>query len=166
MSLQMEKVPVLWKTSCLILVPKLGQPVELNDYKQVALTSHIIKPLERLLVRRMRLQVAEDLDPLQFAYQKHIGLEDAIIYMLHQAYAYLDVSGLYVRIMLFHFSSAFHTAIQPPILKDKLLGMGVAPSLTSWIIDYLTARPQYVRMGRCVSGTLECSIGAPQGTVF
>jgi len=67
--------------------------------------------------------------------------------------------------MFFDFSSAFNT-IRPPILKDKLLGMGVAPSLTSWIIDYLTARPQYVRMGRCVSGTLECSIGAPQGTVL
>jgi len=44
--------------------------------------------------------------------------------------------------------------------------MGVASSLTSWIIDFLTARPQYVRMGRCVSGTLECGIWAPQGTVL
>ena len=39
-------------------------------------------------------------------------------------------------------------------------------SLTLWIIDYLTARPQSVRMERCVSGTLECSTGAPQGTVL
>jgi len=66
--------------------------------------------------------------------------------------------------MLFDFSGAFNT-IQPPLLKDKLLGMGVAPSLTSWIIDHLTARPQYVRMGRCV-GTLQCSTGASQGTVL
>ena len=44
--------------------------------------------------------------------------------------------------------------------------MAVAPSLTSWIIDYLTARPQYVRIGRCVSGTLECSTGTLQGTVL
>ena len=72
MSLQMEKVPVLWKTSCLIPVPKLGQPLELNDYRPVTLTSHIMKTLERLLVCCMRLQVAEDLDPLQVAYQKHI----------------------------------------------------------------------------------------------
>jgi len=83
MSLQMEKVPVLRKTSCLIPVPKLGQSVELNDYRPVGLTSHIMKTLERLLVCRMRLQHAEDLDPLQFAYQKHIGVEDAILYMLH-----------------------------------------------------------------------------------
>ena len=90
----------------------------------VALTSHIVKTLERLLVCRMRLQVA---------YQKHIGVEDAILYMLHWVYAYLDVPGSYVRIMFFDVSSAFNT-IWPPILKDKIPGMGVAPSLTSWII--------------------------------
>ena len=110
----MESVPVLWKTSCLILVPKLGQLVELNDYRQVALTSHIMKTFERLLVCRMRLQVAGDLDPLQFAYQKEIGVEDAILYMLHRAYAYLDVPASYVRIMFFDFSSAFST-IRAPI---------------------------------------------------
>ena len=98
-----------------------------------------MKTLERLLVRHMRLQVAEDLDTLQFAYQKHIGVEDTILYMLHRAYAYLDVPGLYVRVIFSDFSSALNT-IRPPILKDKLLGMGVAPSLTSWITDYLTAR--------------------------
>jgi len=48
-SLQMEKVPVLWKTSCLFLT--------------TALTSHMMKTFEQLLFRRMRLQVAEDLDP-------------------------------------------------------------------------------------------------------
>ena len=103
MSLQMEKVPVLWKTSCLIPVSKLGRPVELNDYRPVAMTSHIVKTLERLLVRHMRLQVSEDLDPLQLAYQKHIGVEDTILYMLHRAYASLDVPGSYVRVMFFDF---------------------------------------------------------------
>ena len=52
-----------------------------------------MKTLEKLLVCRIRLQVAEDLDSLQFAYQKHIGEEDAILYMLHREYAYLDVPG-------------------------------------------------------------------------
>ena len=40
----------------------------------------------------MRLQVAEDLDPLQSNYQKHIRVEDTILHMLHWAYAYLDVT--------------------------------------------------------------------------
>lgn len=36
-------------------------------------------------------------------------------------------------------------AIQPLLLRDKLSGMGIEPY--TWITDYLTARPQYVRLG-------------------
>ncbi len=41
MSLRTGKVLVQWKTSCLVLVPKVGRPAELNDDRPVALTSHI-----------------------------------------------------------------------------------------------------------------------------
>jgi len=43
MSLQMEKARYCGKLLYLIPVPKLGQPVELNDYRLVALTAHIMK---------------------------------------------------------------------------------------------------------------------------
>ena len=46
--------------------------------------------------------------------------------------------------MFFDFSSAFNT-IQPVLLRDKLELAGVNQHLTSWILDYLTNRPQYVR---------------------
>lgn len=81
------------------------------------------------------------------------------------ALAHLEETGAYVRIMFFDFSSAFNT-IQQNILKDKLTEMGVDLSFISWITDYLTGRPQYVRLGNCVSGTLMSSTGAPQGTVL
>ncbi len=65
----------------------------------------------------------------------------------------------------FDFSSAFYT-IQPCRLRNKLEGMGVDRSLTSWITDYLTERPQYVRLGSCVSGMVSSSTGTPQRTVL
>lgn len=43
--------------------------------------------------------------------------------------------------------------------------MGVDDSLT-WITDYLTEQPQYVRLGSCVSGVVMSSTGAPQCTVL
>lgn len=85
--------------------------------------------------------------------------------MLHRALCYLKEPGTYVRIMFFDFSSAFNT-IQPMILRDKLKDIGVNPSFVSWITDYLTDRPQFVRLGNCVSGTVMSSTGAPQGTVL
>ncbi|KAJ8372262.1 hypothetical protein AAFF_G00291170 [Aldrovandia affinis] len=98
LSLRLQKVPVLWKTSCLTL--------------------------ERLV-------------------PSHIGVDDAIIYLLRRTYSHLDIS---VRIMLFDFSSAFNT-IQPSPLGEKL-------------------RPQYVRLQSCLAETTVRNTGAPQGTVL
>ena len=89
----------------------------------------------------------------------------AILYLLHRAYSHLDKGSGAVRIMFFDFSSAFNT-IQPLVLRDKLADMGMESHLVTWITDYLTGRPQYVRLRDCSSETVVCSTGAPQGTVL
>ena len=43
--------------------------------------------------------------------------------------------------------------------------MLVDPPLVSWIVDYLTGRPQYMRLQHCVSDTVVSNTRAPQGTV-
>ena len=89
----------------------------------------------------------------------------------HQCHVYFYSINIFVILpnicVLFIYLFLFINTIRSPILRDKLLGMGVAPlPEVSWIIDYLTARPQFVRMGRGISGTLECSTEAPQGAVL
>lgn len=90
LSLQLGRVPVLWKTSCLIPVPKKKHPREPGDFRPVALTSHIMKTFERLLLHVLRPQVHHAQDPLQFGYQEKMSVEDAILYLLHRAYSHLD----------------------------------------------------------------------------
>ncbi|TWW74094.1 LIM zinc-binding domain-containing [Takifugu flavidus] len=68
-SLELGKVPTLWKTSCIIPVPKKNRPSELNDFRPVALTSHLMKTLERLFLNLLRPQVQHAEDSLQFAYR-------------------------------------------------------------------------------------------------
>ena len=165
LSLQLGKVPTLWKTSCIVPVPKKPRPSELNDYRPVALTSQLMKTLERLLLSLLRPQVQHAQDPLQFAYRSAVGVEDAILYLLHCTYSHLDKGSGSVRILFLDFSSAFNT-IQPLMLQDKLLRMRVDTSLVSWITDYLTNRPQYVRLKNILSDTVVSSTGAPQGTVL
>lgn len=124
-----------------------------------------MKTLVRLLLSLLRPQVQHAEDRLQFAYQPDVGVEDAILYMLHRVHSHLDRGNGTVRILFLDFSSAFNT-IQPPILQDKLMRMGVDPVLVDWIRDYLTDRPQYVRMKDIMSDTVVSSTGAPQGTVL
>ena len=106
--------------------------------------------------------------PLQFAYQLRFGVDDAVIYLLQQAHMHLDGGGGTVRITFLDFSSAFNT-IQPLLLGEKLRVMGVDDTMISWITDYLTGRPQFVRLGHgfCVlSDVVVSDTGAPQGTVL
>ncbi|KAI3372211.1 hypothetical protein L3Q82_007046 [Scortum barcoo] len=124
-----------------------------------------MKTLERLFLSLLRPQVQHAQDRLQFAYQPGVGVEDAILYLLHRAHSHLDKGSGTVRILFLDFSSAFNT-IQPTLLRDKLSRMGVDPQLMDWISDYLTGRPQYVGLKDITSDTVVSSTGAPQGTVL
>ncbi|KAI3357227.1 hypothetical protein L3Q82_015684 [Scortum barcoo] len=64
------------------LFPKTSRPKEPNHFRPVALTSHLMKALERIVLRHLRPLVSPNMDPLQFAYQPGIGVDDAIIYLL------------------------------------------------------------------------------------
>ncbi|KAI4899408.1 hypothetical protein NFI96_019941, partial [Prochilodus magdalenae] len=68
LSLKQEQGPVLWKTSCLVPVPKNSSTSSLSDYRPGALTSHVMKVLEKQVLSHLRPQVSSFLDPLQFAY--------------------------------------------------------------------------------------------------
>ena len=105
------------------------------------------------------------LDPLQFTYRPGIGVEDAIIYLLHRSLSHLEQVGNTVRVMFFDFSSAFNT-IQPAWLRGKLEGAGVDEQLTACTIDYLTNRPQYLRLHDCVSEVVVSSWGRHRAQSF
>jgi len=65
-------VPVLWKTSCLVPVPKKRHANTLNDYRPVALNSHVMKLLERLVLWRVcRLHCESHILRLLKRFQHH-----------------------------------------------------------------------------------------------
>lgn len=49
LSLQLQRIPTLWKTSSLVPVPKKKHPTGPEDYRPIALISHIMKTFEKLL---------------------------------------------------------------------------------------------------------------------
>lgn len=64
-------VPELLKKSIIIPVPKIPCPQVNNDYWPFALTSNVMKSLERLLLGVFKAEVAQSLDHLQFLPQKN-----------------------------------------------------------------------------------------------
>lgn len=78
------------KAFCLVPVSIKSHPTHSSDYRPVALTSYIMKKLERLVLAYIRPRVGVDMDPPQFAYQPNIGVDDALIYILQRVHEHLD----------------------------------------------------------------------------
>ncbi len=116
-------------------------------------------------MHHIKSRLPNTLDPFQFAYHPNRSTDDAISTTLHLALTHLEQKDSYVRMLFIDFSSAFNTII-PQQLIHKLNLLGLNTSLCNWILDFLTARPQSVRVGRNTSSTTTLSTGAPQGCVL
>ncbi len=147
-------------------MPKNSKPSCLNDYRPVALTSTVMKVFERLLKKHICSSIPATLDPLQFTYRPNRSTDDAISQVLHSSLTHIDSkNGNYVRLLFIDYSSTFNTIV-PTKLAVKLSDLGLNTSLCDWIQDFLTARPQVVKVSQFTSNSITLNIGAPQGCVL
>ncbi|KAK1792591.1 hypothetical protein P4O66_012526 [Electrophorus voltai] len=125
-----------------------------------------MKCFEKLVRDFITSSLPASMDPLQFAYRHNCSTDDAIAHLLHTTLTQLDEGrGNYVKMLFVNYSSAFNTII-PSLLTTKFEDLGLHTSLCEWISNFLTDRPQSVRVGNCASSTLTLSSGAPQGCVL
>ena len=137
-------------------IPKKTTVKAMSDLRPVALTSAVMKVFERVVLSQLQRLVADFLGPLQFAYRRERGVEDAVLHVLQPC--------SYIRLMLLDFSSAF-SIIQPRLLAEKLLKMKVSIPTILWVLDYLTDRPRFVKSGSELTDIMLTNTGA-QGTVL
>ncbi|KAK3557526.1 hypothetical protein QTP70_028491, partial [Hemibagrus guttatus] len=139
-SLSTTVVPTCFKTTFIVPMPRKSMVSCLNDYRPIAFTPIAMKWLERLVMGHIKSQLPPSLDPIQFAYPPNRSTEDAITTTLHLALTHLDNKNTYLQMSL----------------------MGLNTSLCNWILDFLTGRPQSVRIGNSISSTTTLSTRAPQ----
>ena len=87
-----------------------GNPILFDNYGLVdlnALTSIIAKCMERLVCNQLIKSVANNMDPLQFAYRAKRVVEDATLTMFNLIASHLHTSGTTVRVLFMDFWSAF-----------------------------------------------------------
>ncbi len=164
-SLSQAVIPTCLKSTTIIPVPKKSHVSCLNDYLPIALTPIMMKCFERLVMHKIKTSLPNTLDPLQFAYRPNRSTDDAISSTLHLALTHLENKDSNVRMLFIDFSSAFNTII-PQQLINKLNLLGFNNSLCNWILDFLTGRPQSVRVNHNTMSTTTLSTGAPQGCVL
>ena len=57
-----------------------------------------MKCFERIVMYEHNEQVVSHLNPHQFAYRRGVGVDDALLYMLHNVYSHLDLARASIRI--------------------------------------------------------------------
>ena len=102
---------------------------------------------------------------MQFAYRKNRSVEDAISVALHFVYEHLDRGNTYVRMLFVDYTSAFNTIV-PATLVCKLQSLGLCDAVCEWVFNFLSLRPQRVRIGHRLSDEIVISTGSPQGCIL
>ena len=132
----------------------------------VALTSVVMKCFERLIKDYICAFLPPSMDPLQFAYRPNRPPDDAVSQLIHSSLSHLDSrKGGYVRMLFIDFSSAFNT-IAPSRLAGRLIELGLNTPQCALVLDFLTARPQVVRVGKHTSRPLTLNTRSPQDCVL
>ena len=75
------------------------------------------------------------------------------------------MKNTYVRLLFIDYSSVFNTIV-PSKLITMVRTLGLNTSICNQILDFLTGRPQVVRVGNNTSGKLTLNTGAPKGCVL
>ena len=110
-----QTIPVLtvhlhraWKASIIRPVPKKPGSKDLNDFCPVALAPVLAKCMESDVSKHLTSSIAQQLDPLQFAYKTHSGTEDATLTMVNMITSHLQRTNTYIQISFDDFSLAFN----------------------------------------------------------
>ncbi len=138
-------IPMCLKFTTIMPVPKKNMITCLNDYRPIALTPVIAKCFERLVITHIKDSIPVDPNQYQFAYRANRSTEDAICVAMHAALSHLEKPNTYIRMLFVDYSSAFNTIV-PSQLINKLHALGLTPSTCNWLLDFLTNRPQSVRL--------------------
>ena len=164
-SLSQAVIPECFKATTIIPLPKKSPATTLNDYRPIALTPIMMKCFERMVKAHITSSLPATFDPFQFAYRPKRSTDDAIATTLHLSLAHLENKDSCVRMLFIDFSSAFNTVI-PQHLMNKLRAIGINTQLCNWLLDFLTNRPQTVRVGKNSSETTIMNTGVPHGCVL
>ena len=162
-SIEICKVPLCYKMSNIIPVPKITSPKVLKDYRPVALTSCIMKCFEKLVLNYIVPTLPPDFDSHQFAYTNNRSIEDALAINCHEVLQHLETKQSYTRILFIDYSSAFNTIIPQKLYSKLLHDLKFPVTLCNWILDFLLHRPQVVKLGKLVSSSITVNTGTPQG---
>ena len=165
-SLDTGEIPFILKTANVVPIHKGGSRGAPENYRPVALTSHLIKFFERVL----RKHIVSYMDENGLFNQGQHGFRHGRS-CLSQLIAHFDhitqllEKGQNVDVVYLDFAKAFDKVDYSMTMK-KLQSIGISGKLGRWIYTFLTDRKQAVLVNGEKGTPFDVLSGVPQGSVL
>ena len=179
-SWEQAEVPREWRAATIIPIPKSGKDKRhISSYRPIALTSHVGKLAERLILARLNFQISRRglVPPEQVGFREHRSVEDHLGRLFQEVQDGWqqpksrgqnrpDGSTAQKYVLLaFDFARAYDT-VDHRILKARLLEMGLPVCMVRWIWQWLRDRRARVELNGVKSSERVFRAGLPQGSVL
>lgn len=158
--------PEKLKQSVVVPIYKKQNSFHINTIRPISLLCVFSKIIEKLMnIRLLKyLNNFSFFSKNQFGFTKGKSTDDALLNVCNQIYSSINdnkkTTGLFID-----FKNAFDL-VNHNILLMKLEAVGVRGVALDWFTSFLSNRRQSVRVGGCLSSSLQVRAGVPQGSVL
>jgi len=165
-SVYTNSIPQDWRDSNINPIHKKGSRKNCNNYRPVALTSQVVKLLERILYDQINnhLKRHNVISCEQHGFQSGCSCTTQLLECLNDWTSMWDL-GLQTDIVYLDFSKAFDS-VPFKRLQYKLKYYGVAGHIGDWIEHFLSGRRQRVLLRNGTSCWNTVLSGVPQGSIL
>jgi hypothetical protein len=161
------KQPQAWKTSIVVPILKQGKPKQaINSYRPIALTSHVSKLMERVILNRLsHFSVKENVIPAEQAgFLKGRSTIDHLV-KLTTLVKRQFARRKSVLATFFDIKKAYDQVWHARLLY-KLKSIGLSGHMYHYIKYFLSNRKIQARIGTTYSSYRNLDMGIPQGSVI
>ena len=164
-SLTTGKIPQMLKLGKITPIYKGDSKTQASNYRPVALTSHIMKIFEKIMVMNIRdyLENEEMMNKDQHGFRMRHSCLTQLLSHHEKIVSALEYNNA-VDVVYLDFAKAFDK-VDHGILLHKVRSLGISGKLGVWLHSFLTGREQQVAVDGAVSRSPVIS-GVPQGSVL
>ena len=165
-SIELGKVPLIWKQAVVSPVFKNGDRKDVNNYRAISLTCILSKLTEHIICTNIWRFLNEHkiIVNNQHGFRSGYNTTTQLLHVVHFAAQALDKKEKY-HIISFDFTKAFDK-VQHNLLIHKLQKLNINENCVNWITDWLHERTSCVAVNGLVSRKFSVESGVPQGSVL
>ena len=165
-SIATGNIPKELKRAIITPIYKGGSRDQPKNYRPVALTSHIIKIFEKIIVKKITkfLEDHNYMNENQHGFRSNRSCLSQLLAHYDSILAVLE-SNQQADVIYLDFAKAFDK-VDHGILMHKLKNFGIIGKVAQWVHNFLHDRKQQVAVENTLSSELPVISGVPQGTVL